>query len=81
MTKAIRNLIIGAAMTAGVFAASTAAMAATQFVQSDMNFRNGPAVTSEIIGSVPAGSDPGDSCHGQTGRKEYSYHCIDGQCF
>ena len=56
MTKAIRNLIIGAAMTVGVFAASTAAMAATQFVQSDMNFRNGPAVTSEIIGSVPAGA-------------------------
>ena len=55
MKKSIRNLIIGAAMTAGVFAASTAAMAAT-YVQNDMNFRNGPAVTAQAIGSVPAGA-------------------------
>ncbi|MBQ6323163.1 MAG: SH3 domain-containing protein [Lachnospiraceae bacterium] len=56
MKKSIRNMIIGAAMTIGVFAASTAAFAATQYVQTDMNFRNGPAVTSQIIGSIPAGA-------------------------
>ena len=56
MKKSIRNLIIGAAMTIGVFGASTAAMAATQYVQNDMNFRNGPAATSQVIGSVPAGA-------------------------
>ena len=54
MKKSIRNLIIGAVMTAGVFAASTAAMAA--YVQTDMNFRNGPAVTAQSIGTVPAGA-------------------------
>ena len=56
MKKSIRNLIIGAAMTAGVFAASTAAMAATQFVQNDMNFRSGASTTATCIGSVPAGA-------------------------
>ena len=55
MTNTIRHLFIGAVVTAGIFAASTAAIAA-QFVQSDMNFRSGPAVTSQIIGSVPAGA-------------------------
>ena len=54
MKKSIRNLMIGAAMTIGVFGASTAALAATQYVQNDMNFRNGPAVTAQAIGSVPA---------------------------
>ena len=56
MKKTIRNLVIGAAMTIGVFAASTAAMAATQFVQNDMNFRSGAGTTATCIGSVPAGA-------------------------
>ena len=56
MKKSIRNLVIGAAMTIGVFAASTAAMAATQFVQNDMNFRSGAGTTATCIGSVPAGA-------------------------
>ena len=56
MKKTIRNLVIGAAMTIGVFAASTAAMAATQYVQNDMNFRNGASTTATCIGSVPAGA-------------------------
>ena len=56
MKKSIRNLIIGAAMTAGIFAASSAALAATQFVQTDMNFRSGASATATLIGSVPAGA-------------------------
>ena len=57
MKKSIRNLILGAVMTAGVFAASTTAFASvTKFVQEDMNFRFGPGVTSTVIGSVPAGA-------------------------
>ena len=57
MKKTLRNLVIGAVVTAGIFATSTAALAAgTQFVQTDMNFRNGPSTASTIIGSVPAGA-------------------------
>ena len=56
MMKSMKALVIGAVMTVSVFATSMAAMAATQFVQNDMNFRNGASITSTIIGSVPAGS-------------------------
>ena len=56
MKKSIRNLMIGAVMTAGIFTASSAALAATQFVQTDMNFRNGASSTATLIGSVPAGA-------------------------
>ena len=56
MKKSIRNLMIGAVMAAGVFAASSVALAATQYVQNDMNFRSGASTTSTIIGGVPAGA-------------------------
>ncbi len=56
MMKSMKALVIGAAMTISVFAASITTMAATQFVQNDMNFRNGASTTSTIIGSVPAGA-------------------------
>ena len=56
MMKSMKALVIGAAMTISVFAASISAMAAAQFVQNDMNFRNGASITSTIIGSVPAGA-------------------------
>ena len=56
MKKSMKALVIGAAMTVSVFAASITAMAASQFVQNDMNFRNGASITSTIIGSVPAGA-------------------------
>ena len=56
MMKSMKALVIGAAMTISVFAASITAMAASQFVQNDMNFRNGASITSTIIGSVPAGA-------------------------
>ena len=57
MKKSLRNLIIGAIVTAGVFAASSAALAASmQYVQTDMNFRQGPSITAATIGSVPAGA-------------------------
>ena len=57
MKKSLRNLMIGAVMTAGIFAASASALAATQFVQEDMNFRNGASITSTVIGSVPGGAE------------------------
>ena len=56
MKKSIRNLVLGAAMAIGVFGASTAALANTQYVQTDMNFRNGPSTSAAAIGSVPAGA-------------------------
>ena len=56
MKKSIRNLVLGAVMAIGVFGASTAALANTQYVQTDMNFRNGPSTTAAVIGSVPAGA-------------------------
>ena len=56
MKKSIRNLMIGAVMAAGVFAASSAALAATQYVQTDMNFRSGASSSATQIGSVPAGA-------------------------
>ena len=56
MKKSIRNLMIGAVMATGVFAASSAALAATQYVQTDMNFRSGASSTATQIGSVPAGA-------------------------
>ena len=56
MMKSMKALVIGAVMTISVFAASIGAMAATQYVQNDMNFRNGASTTSTIIGSVPAGA-------------------------
>ena len=52
----MKALVISAVMTISVFAASIGAMAATQYVQNDMNFRNGASTTSTIIGSVPAGA-------------------------
>ena len=56
MKKSIRNLMIGAVMAAGVLAASSAALAATQYVTNDMNFRSGASSTATLIGSVPAGA-------------------------
>ena len=56
MKKAIRNFVIGAAMAIGVFASTISAFAASQFVQTDMNFRSGASTASTIIGSVPAGA-------------------------
>ena len=56
MMKSIRNLMIGAVAAAGIFAASISAMAATQYVQQNMNFRSGASSTASIIGSVPAGA-------------------------
>ena len=56
MKKTLRNLVIGAVMAAGVLTASVPAMAATQFVQTDMNFRSGAGTTAALIGSVPAGA-------------------------
>ena len=56
MMKSMKALVIGAAMTISLFAASITTMAATQFVQNDMNFRSGASTTSTIIGSVPAGA-------------------------
>ena len=56
MMKSMKALVIGAAMTISVFAASISAMAASQFVQNDMNFRSGASTASTIIGSVPAGA-------------------------
>ena len=56
MKKSIRNLMIGAAMAAGIFATSSAALAATQYVQTDMNFRSGASSSATQIGSVPAGA-------------------------
>ena len=56
MKKSLRNLIIGAVMTAGIFAASTSALAAAQYVTNDMNFRSGASSSATLIGSVPAGA-------------------------
>ena len=56
MKKSIRNLVIGAVAAIGVFGTSAAALAATQYVQTGMNFRNGPSTTATVIGSVPAGA-------------------------
>ena len=56
MKKSVRNLVIGAVAAIGVFGASTAALADTQYVQTGMNFRNGPSMTATVIGSVPAGA-------------------------
>ena len=57
MKKSLRNLMISAVMTAGIFAASASTFAATQFVQEDMNFRNGASITATVIGSVPEGAE------------------------
>ena len=56
MKKTLRNLVIGAVMAATVLTVSSAAFAG-QFVQTDMNFRNGAGMTAAIIGSVPAGAE------------------------
>ena len=56
MKKSLRNMIIGAVMTAGIFAASASAFAATQYVTNDMNFRSGASSSATLIGSVPAGA-------------------------
>ena len=56
MKKSIRNLMISALMTFGVFAASSAALAGSQYVQTNMNFRSGASTTATLIGSVPAGA-------------------------
>ena len=66
MKKSIKNLVLGAVMAIGVFGASSSALAYTQYVQTDMNFRKGPAVSATLIGSVPAGAkvDVQDSVNG-----------------
>ena len=56
MKKTLRNLVIGSVMAATVLTVSSAAFAG-QFVQTDMNFRNGAGTTAAIIGSVPAGAE------------------------
>ena len=56
MKKSIKSLVLGAVMAIGVLGASTAALANTQYVQTDMNFRNGPSTSAAAIGSVPAGA-------------------------
>ena len=56
MKKTVRNFVIGAAMAIGVIASSAAAFANTKYVQTGMNFRNGPATSASVIGSVPEGS-------------------------
>ncbi len=56
MKKSLRNLVVGAVMAATVVAASATAFAG-QYVQTDMNFRNGASKTSASIGSVPAGAE------------------------
>ena len=57
MKKSIRNLVLGAVMAVGVFAASSAALAGNmQYVQNTMNFRSGASTSAASIGSVPAGT-------------------------
>ena len=57
MKASIRNLVIGAVMAVGVFAASSAALAGNmQYVQNGMNFRSGASTSAATIGSVPAGA-------------------------
>ena len=56
MKKTLKNMIIGAVMTAGVLGASASALAATEYVQTDMNFRSGASSSAALIGSVPAGA-------------------------
>ena len=56
MKKSIRNLVIGVVAAIGVFGTSAAAFANTQYVQTGMNFRNGPSTSAAVIGSVPAGA-------------------------
>ena len=77
MMKSMKALVIGAAMTISVFAASISAMAATQFVQNDMNFRNGASTTSTIIGSVPAGSQV-EVLDLQNGWNLIRFNCMTG---
>ena len=56
MKKTLRNLVIGAVMAATAIAASATAFAG-QYVQTDMNFRNGASKTAASIGTVPAGAE------------------------
>lgn len=56
MKKTIRNFVIGAMMALGIFGASTAALADTQYVQTSMNFRSAPSKTANVIGSIPEGT-------------------------
>jgi len=56
MKKSLRNLVVGAVMAATVITASATAFAG-QYVQTDMNFRNGASKTSACIGGVPAGAE------------------------
>ena len=56
MKKSIRNLVVGVVAAIGVFGTSAAAFANTQYVQTGMNFRNGPSTSAAVIGSVPAGA-------------------------
>ena len=56
MKKSVRNFAIGVVAAIGVFGASAAAFADTQYVQTGMNFRNGPSTTATVIGSIPAGA-------------------------
>ena len=56
MKKTMKSLLIAAVMTLTFFVTSITALAGSQYVQTDMNFRNGPSITSTRIGSVPAGA-------------------------
>ena len=56
MKKTLRNLVIGAVMAVTVVAGSATAFAG-QYVQTDMNFRNGASKTAASIGTVPAGAE------------------------
>ena len=77
MKKSISNLVLGAAMAIGVLGASTAALANTQYVQTDMNFRNGPSTSAAAIGSVPAGAKV-DVIGSQNGWDLVNYNGVTG---
>ena len=77
MKKSIRNLVLGTVMAIGVFGASTAALANTEYVQTDMNFRNGPSTTATQIGSVPAGAQV-DVIGSQNGWDMINYNGVTG---
>ena len=77
MKKSIRNLVLGAVMAIGVFGASSAALAYTQYVQTDMNFRKGPSTTATVIGSVPEGAKV-DLIESRNGWDLVTYNCTTG---
>ena len=77
MKKSIRNTIIGAVMAIGVFGASTAALASTQYAQADMNFRSGASTSASVIGGVPAGAQV-ELLDSQNGWDLISYNGMTG---